>query len=134
MLTPELSAAIVDLLKLDLPVQKVCDAIGISKGSFYRWVKEIPGFAKEVRAAKYFATNLARKSVLEHMISDGNLALKYLERKEKDEFSTRSVVKSEPPSQELDQEEREELRKLFEVNGIVVPGFDENGDFEHEAG
>ena len=39
---------------------------------------------------RLYATFLARKSVIGHMEKDGGLALKYLERKRKKEFSPRA--------------------------------------------
>ena len=132
--TPEMVAAIEECLRLDMPISKTCQAVGINESTFYLWVKQDPAFVTRMRAAKFFATNVARRSVIKQMAFDGSLALKYLERKEKDEFSTKSIVKNETPTQELDPDERQELKKLFEDNNIIVPGFDEDGEFERELG
>ena len=117
-----------------MPVYKAVQVCGISEKTFYSWIKEDEALAIRMRVAKSFATTLARQSVLAQIAHDGALALKYLERKEKDEFSTKNIVKNEAPSAELDKDEREELKKLFDQNNISVPGFDEDGEFENELG
>lgn len=123
-----------DCLKLDMPVSKAVQICGITEKTFYTWIKEDERVAQRMRTAKAFATQLARRSVINQMATDGALALKYLERKEKDEFSTKNIVKTEAATSELDPDEKEELKKLFQQNNIKVPGFDENGEFEDELG
>ena len=132
--TPEMDRSIKKCLELDMPITKLCMACGITEPTFYNWVKWDPDFAAMVRTAKFFVSNAARASVIKHMKHDGGLALKYLERKEKDEFSTKSIVKGEAPSSRLDEEEKEALKKIFKENDISVPDFDEDGGFEDEMG
>jgi len=84
-----------EAFKLDVTVEEACLYAGISKDTFYRKVKADPGFSDEMERARQFATLKARNVVIAEMEGDGGLALKYLERKRKDEFSPRFEQKIE---------------------------------------
>ena len=92
-LTKERVAKLVEVLKLGMPMEKACKYADIDKTNVYRRAKKDKAFRIEIESARYFATKIARSSVIKHMMKDGNLALKYLERKEKDEFSTKHIRK-----------------------------------------
>lgn len=124
-LTPEIEKELERALRLDYPVEKACVYVGIAKSSFYSWLKNFPEFAEKMRRAKHFASKIARTSVIKHMAKDGNLALKYLERKEKDEFSTKQVVQEQSPTKELDLDEKRDIRELAKQEGFEYENLDD---------
>lgn len=86
-ITPEVVAKLTEAFKLDVTVEEACQYAGISKDTYYRKLKEDEEFSDEMERARMYVTMLARRSVITHMEKDGNLALKYLERKRRKEFS-----------------------------------------------
>ena len=76
----------------------------ISTASLSRYLKANPEYKEFRNRLKEKPVLAARQSVVKHMTRDGGLALKYLERKKKKEFSTRQEVD--------DLGKNEELKKL----------------------
>tara|TARA_Y100000310_G_scaffold287005_1_gene311631 strand:- start:6704 stop:7129 length:426 start_codon:yes stop_codon:yes gene_type:complete len=79
---------LLEAFQLDLPVAEACKYAGIAKQTYYNHCKN-KEFLDKMERAKMEATLKARKTVIEKMEDDGGLALKYLERKRKEEFSPR---------------------------------------------
>jgi transposase-like protein len=127
-LNDEMRKDLARVLRLDYPISKACAYVGIAKTTYYNWIKRYPDFAKEMKKAKYYATDLARKSVTRNMQHDGHLALKYLERKEKDEFSTKQFIQEQIPTGELELDEKKEMIELLGREGIEIEGVDEIDD------
>lgn len=75
---------------LDCTVGEACYLAEISQDTYYRWIKEDPKLSETFSRLREKPIYLARKSVIEKMEKDGDLALKYLERKRKKEFSLRT--------------------------------------------
>lgn len=71
---------------------EACLYAEISKSTFYDYIKENPEFSDRKDILKEMPVLKARESVIRHMEQDGNLAMKYLERKKKDEFASRSEL------------------------------------------
>lgn len=69
---------------------EACLFANISKSTLYNYQNANPDFLERKEALKENPILLARQSVIRSMEEDGNLALKYLERKRKDEFSTKT--------------------------------------------
>ncbi len=88
-ITPAVVRKLTEAFKLDMTVEEACLYAKISKDTYYRKCKADPGFSDEMERARQFASAKARRVVIEKMEDDGGLALKYLERKRKDEFSPR---------------------------------------------
>lgn len=88
-ITPEVIAKLTEAFKIDMTVEEACTYAKISKDTYYRKCKMDQGFSDECERARQFATVKARRIVIEKMEDDGGLALKYLERKRKEEFSPR---------------------------------------------
>lgn len=65
---------------------------GISARVLYDYCRVNPEFRDRKEALKDNPIMLARKTVIDAMSSDPALAFKYLERKQKDEFSSRTEV------------------------------------------
>lgn len=71
---------------------EACGYAGISKTALYEYQNANPDFAERKSFLKEKPILLARRSVLAHIADDGDLALKFLERKNKAEFSVRSEL------------------------------------------
>lgn len=99
-ITPAVVAKLAEALKLDVTVEEACLYAGISKDTYYRKLKEDEAFSDEMEQSRMYVTMLARRSVITHMEKDGALALKYLERKRRDEFSLQ--YRQSPEMQKID--------------------------------
>ncbi|PIR52761.1 hypothetical protein COU76_04760 [Candidatus Peregrinibacteria bacterium CG10_big_fil_rev_8_21_14_0_10_49_10] len=88
-ITPTVLAKLTTAFELDMTVEEACTYAGISKDTYYRKAKTDQRFSDEMERARQFATAKARRIVIEKMEDDGRLALSYLERKRKEEFSPR---------------------------------------------
>lgn len=71
---------------------EACLVADISETALYEYQKANPKFTERKRLLKENPVYLARKSVISSMGNDGDLALKFLERKRKDEFSLRQEL------------------------------------------
>jgi hypothetical protein len=71
---------------------EACYFADISKDALYDYQKLNPEFTERKERFKKHPTLIARRTVVRQINSDGDLALKYLERKERDEFSTKSEL------------------------------------------
>lgn len=108
-------------LKLGYTIEKMRAKVGISNVTWNRWNNIYPEFKAMVTAAKFYASDIARRSVIESMAKDGALALKWLERKEKDEFSTKTFVHAHNTSTgELSREENEAIQNILKEEGIEM--------------
>lgn len=79
--------------------EEACFYSDISKQTLYNYQKNHPEFIDQKEALKQRPILLARQSVISGLTNDPNLALKFLERKKKDEFSLRQEfagVKDQP--------------------------------------
>jgi hypothetical protein len=76
---------------------EACLYADISKQSLYNYQEKNPEFVERKELLKQKPVLQARKSVAGDLEGDSNLALKYLERKKKDEFSVRQIVAVESP-------------------------------------
>jgi len=73
----------------DCSIEEACFYADINPDTYYVYVKKNPAFSEKVKALKQRPVLLARQSVINGFAEDPNLALKYLERKRKSEFSTK---------------------------------------------
>jgi hypothetical protein len=71
---------------------EACLYADISKAAFYAYQSKHPEFLDRKEILKNRPVLQARNSVIQAMRNDGNLALKYLERKMKAEFSTQQQI------------------------------------------
>lgn len=72
--------------------EEACFYADISHQTLYNYQKEHPEFVERKEALKQNPIFLARRTVVRAVKIDPEIALKFLERKKKDEFSTRSEV------------------------------------------
>lgn len=95
---------------------EACFAAGISKQTLYNYQAKNPEFVARKEQLKENPIYLARKSVVESVSDDPNLALKYLERKKKKEFALRTETAIEGElsiiEKMTDEELESELKKL----------------------
>ena len=117
-ITKEVVAKLEEALKLDMPIEKACKYAGIHKANFYRRAEKDKEFRDQMKRAGYFATKIARHSVIKHMKSDGGLALKYLERKASDEFSTSHKVVQTNLDIELSKQEQKAVKESLKEVGL----------------
>jgi len=79
--------------------EEACFYSGIAKQTLYNYQKEHPEFIDHKEALKQRPILLARQEVINGLKGNPELALKFLERKKKDEFSLRKEfagVKEQP--------------------------------------
>ena len=95
-MTDDVVRKLIEAFKLDVTVEEACLYANISKDAYYRKLNEDEGFSDEIGRARQYATMAARLSVIKALPSDPHLALKYLERKRREEFG----LQQKPPQDE----------------------------------
>lgn len=73
---------------------EACLFAGISKDCLYDYQTKHPEFVHRKEELKESPVLLARQSVIKHMEEDGDLAMKFLERRRKDEFSPKTEIEN----------------------------------------
>jgi len=76
----------------DSTVEEACLYGGISPDTYYTFCKQHPDFSERIAALRCAPTLMARMCVVRAAEHDADLALKYLERKRPQEFSTRAQI------------------------------------------
>lgn len=89
-MTPDVVKKLEEAFLLGCTDLEACLYADISKQTLYNYQESHPEFVDRKEQLKENPILLARTSVINSMQKDGDLALKYLERKRKDEFSTKS--------------------------------------------
>lgn len=79
----------------DCSVEEACLYAGISRNTYYEFLKHYPDFQDRIHDLRQAGVLVARKTILAAIEHDANIAFKYLERKRKDEFSSRTEIKHE---------------------------------------
>jgi len=69
--------------------KEACAYAEISHQALYNYQEKHPEFVERKEALKHRPTLLARQSVVKGLVTDANLAMKYLERRLPNEFATR---------------------------------------------
>lgn len=149
--TPEVVRKLEYAYGIDCTDEEACLYADVSESAFYDFLKETPQFAERRKALKNKPVLLGRQTVIKGFVGAaaefdkrGNqlkaeippnpeLAMKYLERKKKDEFSTRSehlvVPKDDFDGMSDDDinQEADELQKRID-NAKTRTSTDEGGD------
>lgn len=89
-MTPEVIGKLEEAFALGCTDLEACFFADISKDALYDYQANNKEFADRKEKLKENPVLLARQSVIKGMQTDSNLALKFLERRKKDEFSTSS--------------------------------------------
>jgi len=79
---------------LDCTIGEACFCADISERTYYNRVDADPDLLQRFEALRQNPVYKARKTVIQALEKDPDIALKYLERKRKNEFSTRSEVEN----------------------------------------
>jgi len=72
--------------------EEACNTAGIATTTLYNYQVKHPEYTEQKALLKTSPTYKARKAVVDNLEADPYLALKFLERKKKDEFSLRSEL------------------------------------------
>jgi len=72
--------------------REACFYAGINPDTLYEYQKENPKYSEQKEMFKSNPILVARKSVVDALAKDPQLALKYIERKKSDEFSLKQTV------------------------------------------
>ncbi len=102
-----------EAFSLDCTDEEACFYANISTSTLYNYQKRNPVFLERKHALKNRVVLLARKTVVEGLATDANLALRYLERKRAKEFSLRfyATTKIQDDSLNLTQEQIDQIIK-----------------------
>jgi len=114
--TPEVINKLEHAFSIGAKAIEACIYADITEDTFYKWLKNNKKFSERIKLLRQKPVLMARQSVLKHMSSDGNLALKFLERKCKDEFSTRT----ETVDQSVKEMVRDKLKQLTDDELIAL--------------
>ena len=76
----------------DATVEEACLDAGISPDAYYDFTKKYPAFSVRVEALRKAPLYVIRKKIVQTAQHDADLGMKYVERKNKMEFSTRTEV------------------------------------------
>lgn len=71
---------------------EACLVAGINKATLYRYQNEHPDFIERKETLKKTPTYRARLTVVNDIATNPDMAMKYLERKENTEFSTKQDI------------------------------------------
>lgn len=91
-MTPEILAKLEEAFLLGCSDIEACFYAGISKSTLYVYQENNPEFKDRKEELKANPIFIARKTVVKEIAEKGELALKFLERKKKDEFSTSADI------------------------------------------
>lgn len=91
-MTEETLRLLKEAFKYGATDREACTFADIAPSTLYEYQKENPEYKEQKAGWKENPTIIARKSVVDGLEENPELALKYLERKKKDEFSLRSEL------------------------------------------
>jgi hypothetical protein len=88
-MTPEVVQKLEEVFAIDGTVEEACFYADIARQTYYEWIKENPAFNDRFTALRERPVLKARQTVVKSLDNPDN-AFRYLERKKKNEFSTRN--------------------------------------------
>jgi hypothetical protein len=116
-LTDEKVNKLEEAFLLDCTIDEACFLANISKPTYYRWIEVRPELVTRFEACRNSPVLLARQEVIKWFKDNPELALKYLERKRKNEFSTRQELDLNWKLLiELTPEEKQQQEELLKLN------------------
>ena len=83
-----------DAFLMDCTVEEACLNADITQDTYYRWIKENPKLSERFERLRNNPYLIARKSIIEGIKENPELALKYMERKRKNEFSLKQEIEN----------------------------------------
>ncbi len=114
--TPEVVLKLEEAFALGCSDREACFFADISNDALYGYCKRNPGFTDRKEQLKERPIFLARKSLIDGVQEDPKLALAYLERKKKTEFSLKHEIDAT-----LDANMNVGIKVSFEDSGCEVP-------------
>jgi len=93
--TPDRVNLLRQAFALDASVEEAVFYANISKQTYYDWVNSDKELSDELEALRNKPVLRARQIVIKGMEDNPELALKYLERKRKSEFSQKQIIENE---------------------------------------
>lgn len=91
-MTDEVLAMLVEAFKYGATDEEACAYADIAESTLYKYQVKHPEFTERKAQLKELPIFTARKSVVDRLPKDAKLAMDYLSRKRKDEFSQRSEL------------------------------------------
>lgn len=106
---------------MDCTVEEACFSANITKQTYYNWVKSFPDLLERFNSLRENPVYVARRSVMSGIEKDPELALKYLERKKKAEFSLRTELGGIDGKDLIPDDNRKE-----QANGLIKEYLNDN--------
>lgn len=91
-MTPEKVKKLEEAFALDCTIEEACFYADISKPTYYHWLEVDPELINRFEALRQNPVLTARTTVVNAIKEDAELAMKYLERKKKAEFSPKTEI------------------------------------------
>ena len=91
-MTPEVIRKLYEAFAWGCSDLEACFYADISKTALYEYQEKHPEFTERKESLKQRPVLMARQSVVKDLVNNSDLALKFLERKVKEEFSTRKEM------------------------------------------
>ena len=88
---PAIREKFISACRLDANVPACCAYAGVSTVSYYAYIKENPEFLSEIETARQEPYLKAVNTVVKNL-DDPKIAIKYLERKHRKEYATRTEL------------------------------------------
>lgn len=111
-------------------IQVVCEKLGVGRATFYRWKSEDKEFAKQVDEAFYHGklliNDLAESQLISSVKDKSMYAITYWLRHHHPEYSNTMTVKHAFDSDELNDEQKEIIRKALSLSSEVEEKHDQN--------
>lgn len=95
--TPEVIRKIEEIAALDGTVEEMAFFAGIHRATLYRWLEDDKELSDRIEALRQEPVLLARRTVVSAIKESPGIAMSYLERKKKNEFSPRQEVDHSVP-------------------------------------
>lgn len=102
-------------------INKACKLTGVPQSTVMTWIEQQRELRLKIEAWQNEVNDLARTNWIEKIkAKDYNASKDWLDRKEKGEFSTKSIVEHENPSVVvLNSEDKEKFNKFFRNRPIT---------------
>lgn len=96
---------------------EACVHAGISVSTLHKYMKANPKFKEERVGRKQTPILAAKKLLCKDLETNVETAKWYLERKRKDEFSTKAIITGEILTAEMDEKDAKRVREVLASNG-----------------
>lgn len=111
-LTKEVVKKLEEAFAIDATVTEACFYANISRETYYNWIEKHKALSDRFTALRNNPVLTARTTVVNAIKTDPDMAMRYLERKKKGEFSPR--IETDNRNREVFDESAKEIKKLLE--------------------